>query len=157
MLVNLTAHPTLAIRLLCPPPELAERVPQLLSEVRSAVGSQGLRVAGSAYTRYLEHRPEEGVFALEVGLPTDRAGSSDGPIVASELPGGPAVLIWHDGPYATLGASHARLAELVRSSGGSQAGGPWESYVVGPEMEGDASRWKTVLIQPLVAEEASQS
>ena len=56
MLVNLTAHPTLAIRLLCPPPELAERVPQLLSEVRSAVGSQGLRVAGSAViTSYSIH------------------------------------------------------------------------------------------------------
>jgi effector-binding domain-containing protein len=151
MLVTLTVQPTLAVRVRCSPPAMAQRVPQALNEVRAAAESQGLRVAGPAYTRYLEHHPDEGVFVLEVGVPVDRIGASAGPVLVSELPAGPAVQIWHEGPYASLGASHARLATVVGQMEKKAAGAPWESYVVGPEARVDPARWRTALTQPVAA------
>lgn len=149
MIETLKAQPTLAIRMRCPTAELPRRVPQAVGEVYAAVQAARARPDGPAYTRYLAHNAEESYFEIEVGIPVTEAAVGDGNIVPSELPGGPAVLLWHEGPYDTLGQSFARLPGLVRELGRTSAGAPWESYAVGPPTEPDPARWRTALYQPV--------
>lgn len=149
MTTTLSAQATLAVRFRCPPFELGSRVPEALGRVGDVMTATGAAAAGPGYTRYTRHDPDAGVFDVEVGIPVrDAVRGADG-VEASALPGGAAVLVWHEGPYGTLGQSFLRLQGDVAAQALTPAGPPWESYVVGPGQESDAAKWRTALYQPV--------
>lgn len=149
MIETVPCQPTLAIRLRCTPDEMSARVHEALSRVRDRMEAAGASAAGPPYTRYLAHDAMAGLFELEVGVPLESAMAGADEFVASELPGGHVAQLWHAGTYSTLGQSFAKLGQLVSEQRLQAAGAPWEAYVIGPPNEPDASKWRTVLRQPL--------
>ena len=55
----------------------------------------------------------------------------------------------HRGPYEQLGDSWGRLMTWMAEHGHQAAADLWESYLVGPESEPDATAFRTQLDRPL--------
>ncbi len=140
---------TFATKVRSAPADMPSRVPAAIARVRRGLKAGGIEATGPAYARYLKHDQASGLFDLEVGVPVAAALQGYGDIYPSELPGGRVILVWHDGPYATLGESFAALEALLIARDLLPDGPAWESYVVGPEREPDASRWRTAIYQPV--------
>jgi effector-binding domain-containing protein len=128
---------------------MGSRVPQALSRVSEVLRAAGVNATRPGYTRYIKHDPEARLFELEVGIPVREAIPGAGDVLPSELPGGTAALVWHEGPYASLGQSFARLSQLVAAQALTPSGPLWESYAVGPANEPDSAKWRTALYQPV--------
>lgn len=65
------------------------------------------------------------------------------------LPGGRAVEVVHVGPYDTLEVTYAALQTWMAGNGHEPAAAMWESYLSDPEVEPDASRWRTKIVVPI--------
>ena len=128
---------------------MPKRVPHAIAQVRRALKAGGIGAAGPAYARYLKYDEKSGVFGLEVGIPVWSAVIGYGDIFPSVLPGGRVMRVEHEGPHTTLGKSFAKLDGLLVAQDLVPIGPAWECYVVGPESEPDASRWRTVIYQPI--------
>lgn len=101
-------------------------------EVMATVSTQGRRVTGMPFGRYLPQG--DGTFDVEAGFPVDAAVVAQGRVEPSTLPAGPAVSVVHRGPYDTVAAAYELLVRSVTESGGRPAGAPWESYLDEPNV-----------------------
>jgi effector-binding domain-containing protein len=102
---------------------------QLLDEVyRFARGRTDLATGGGAelwqnVMLYKDDRPH-----VEVGVLVSGSFESEGPVIASELPGGEAATATHRGDYAQLGVTHDAVRNQVEADGRGLAGPRWEIY-----------------------------
>jgi effector-binding domain-containing protein len=108
---------------------------------------RGLQPAGPSFALFHSYGEEETDF--EAGLPVAESVEGEGRIRASELPGGPAAVVTHIGPYETIGPVHEALDAFVHGRGSDHAGPSREVYWSGPADEPDSSRWRTDVIYPL--------
>ena len=72
---------------------------------------------------YKDDRP-----AVEVGVLVNGSFQGEGPVVASQLPGGEVATATHRGDYAQLGVTHAAVRDAVAARGRELAGPLWEIY-----------------------------
>jgi hypothetical protein len=118
--------------------------------------AMGLAIGGPPYVRY--HDWGGATAVLELGFPVarpaaeaglaDLAACEDGAAGATSLPGGPAVVADHTGPYSGLAATWRRLGDWMTEAGVQPAGAPWESYLDNPDQAApDAVR--TQLVWPV--------
>jgi len=70
---------------------------------------------------YKDDRPEVGVLV-------NGTFTAEGPVIASELPGGDVATATHRGDYARLGVTHDAVRAHVASHGRELAGPRWEIY-----------------------------
>jgi effector-binding domain-containing protein len=54
----------------------------------------------------------------------------------------------HEGPYEGIAKAYDALQSWVLSQGYEKAEHHYESYLVGPEDEPDAARWRTEVVVP---------
>jgi effector-binding domain-containing protein len=108
---------------------------------------RGIQPAGPSFALFHSYGGEETDF--EAGLPVAESVEGEGRIRASELPGGPAAVVTHIGPYETIGPVHEALDAFVHGRGSDHAGPSREVYRSGPADEPDSSRWRTDVIYPL--------
>jgi GyrI-like small molecule binding domain len=155
-IVELGARPTIAVRLSIPFSELdlsavfARELPRLAGHLMGAGGSFG----GAPFGRY--HAWGETVD-VEVGTPVAEpldgqpalAHVPAGVIGASELPGGPAVVAIHRGPYDSLSSTYDALRAWIAGQGRVAGEGPWESYVDDPGEVTDPAQLRTEVTFPL--------
>lgn len=114
-----------------PRDEVGAFVERAFGEVMAAIGRQGIAIAGMPFGRF---EPVGEVFRAEVGFPTERPIDDTGGVRGIELPGGPAIATLHAGAYDSVGGAYEALHAYLGANRLVPAGGPWESYLDGPEV-----------------------
>ena len=143
---ELEVQPVLSIRQETTRDGLGAAMAELLPVIRGYLEKRGLEPSGPAFAIY--HTWGQAGVDMETGFPVAEPLEGEGRIEASELPGGPAAVTWHVGPYSTIGRAHDALEGFVRERG-ERAGAPREVYWSGPGGEPDATKWRTEVIYPL--------
>lgn len=152
---------------LAPQPTVAARVQQSFDEldvgalfglhmgnVADRIADLGGTPAGPPYARYYEFGPERAdvEFGIPVAAPVPNlrplAECEPGEVGAGELPGGPAAVTLHVGPYPELGKAYRRLESWISAQGHTPGIGAWESYIKDPSEVGEADL-QTELVWPL--------
>jgi AraC-like DNA-binding protein len=87
--------------------------------------------------------------AASVDSEESTAGESEGDVLAETLPGGPAAVTIHSGPYDQLHAAYPALEEWIAANGFHPAGAPWEAYLNDPADHPNPQDWKTEVCWPI--------
>lgn len=144
---QLTPQPALIIRRKTPATELAVAIGETLPKVFAHAQRAGLPFAGPPMVRYLEMG--RGTMTIEAGMPIGAPVTSAGEIEAIELPGGPAAVAIHAGPYDQLAETHVAIEAWIAAQGLTPAGPAWESYLTDPGEVPDPKDWRTEVVYPL--------
>jgi AraC family transcriptional regulator len=142
----LRAHHTASVRESVPSNDVTEALGRAFQAVREALGKQGIATDGSLFARWHELGDEVDV---EAGMMVPTVITPDGEVKPSELPGGPAAIAIHAGPYEGLKSTYDAVQAWLDRTGRSANGGPWEIYLTDPSAEPDAARWLTEIIYPI--------
>lgn len=145
---ELQPQPVLVTRRRMKQSEIGALLGEMFGRVFQFAQQNGLALAGPPFARYLEMGP--GLMTVEAGLPVVAPPASGAAEIAPDtLPGGPAAMVTHSGPYDKLRDAHAAIQEWLESQGRTPAGAPWESYVTDPAEYPDPKDWKTEVYWPL--------
>lgn len=152
---ELAAQPVLVVRKRVRRTEIATTIGAELPRVFLSAQQRGIAISGYPITRYLE--TSIGLVTLETGLRVSahkgewKVGDGEGGVVAGMLPGGPAAVTIHCGPYDQLQGAYAALEEWIAAKGFESAGAPWEAYLNDPADHPNPRDWKTEVCWPLRA------
>jgi AraC family transcriptional regulator len=152
---ELKAQPVLVVRRRVRRTEIAATIGAELPKVFLDVQRRGIAITGYPITRYLE--TSVGLVTLETGMRVTAhpdewtVGVGEGDVLAEMLPGGPAAVTIHAGPYDQLQAAYAALEEWIVKSGFRPMGAPWEVYLNDPADHPDPRDWKTEVCWPFQA------
>jgi len=144
---QLFPQPVLVVKRRVKPSELAAALGEMFGRVFLHAQQTGAALAGAPFARYLECPP--GLWTIEAGFPVVQPGQPAGDIAASTLPGGPAAVTTHAGPYDKLSEAHAAIQQWMEAHGLAESGAPWESYITDPANFPDPKDWKTEVFFPL--------
>ncbi|MHC4547912.1 MAG: GyrI-like domain-containing protein [Planctomycetota bacterium] len=121
---TLEPQAVLGIRVQVKMSEIGDKIGELMPELSAFAGS---RIAGPPLARWHKWEDDEG--EMEVAVPVTEMAEGQGRIEASELPGGPAAVAIHIGPYDGLKATWTALAAWMKEQGHEGSAAPWEQYV----------------------------
>lgn len=93
----------------------------------------GLQPAGAPFTR--THQFADGVLDFESGFPLAKPATSQGNIVATELPKATVATTVHVGDQATSEKAYEAIHAWMEANGKQPAGAPWEVYVADDRTE----------------------
>jgi AraC family transcriptional regulator len=150
---ELATQPVLVVRRRARRAEIAATVAAELPKVFLHAQQRGIAIAGYPITRYLE--TSVGLVTLETGMRVTAhsgewtADEGEGDVLADTLPGGPAAVTIHSGPYDQLQAAYAALEEWIAANGVHAAGAPWEAYLNDPADHPNPQDWKTEVCWPV--------
>ena len=108
---TLAARPVLFIRRRIARDELAVTLAECFGAVFGHCQKAGLPLDGRPYTRYVATGP--GLWTIEAGKPLAAAAPGEGDIEAGTLPGGPATVAIHTGPYDQLQETYAAMERWI--------------------------------------------
>jgi AraC family transcriptional regulator len=144
---ELAQQPILFVRARAARDEISTAIGECLGKVYPYALTSGQAIAGRPFTRYLSTGP--GLFTMEIGMPVSAAAQGTEDIEAGSLPGGPAVVAVHAGPYDQVGATYAAMERWIEANGLRIAGAPWESYITDPAEHPDPADWRTEIYWPV--------
>jgi len=147
--MELSPQPVLVMRRRVKPPEIAATLAETLGHIFQHAQRNGMALSGQPFTRYHDWGP--GLLTIETGMPVAVHGgaSGDAEILADTLPGGPAAVTTHTGPYDQLTEAHAALQVWIEAQGLTAAGAPWEVYLTDPADYPNPQDWKTQVFWPV--------
>lgn len=142
---TLTEQPTAARRANLPAEEVGRWLADTYAGVADYLNRTGAVMAGPPYARFVfaGHRME-----VEAGFPVLTPIAGDGSIEPAVLPGGPAAVTTHYGPYEAVEAAYKAIHAWLAEHGYRAEGGHWEIYYTDPAQEPDSSRWRTDVVAP---------
>ena len=129
--IDLEAQPTAVVRGIVAQEAIAEFLGGAFGEVIGAISAQGLAPAGPPFGCYV---PTAEGFEIEAGFPASAPIAPTGRVVASELPGGTALVVLHRGPYAAVSMAYTAAEDWLADNAWESTGQPWEAYLDGPEV-----------------------
>lgn len=145
---NLVPQPTMVVR----GKVKLEDIPTFLSRVYSTVDRQihaaGAHVAGCPFARYRALDSEFREFEIEAGVPVVLGVAGHGEVELSALPGGPAAVTVHRGPYERMEPAYEAITDWMQEQGVTPEGPAWEVYHTDPNEQPDPATWETEVIQP---------
>lgn len=144
---ELAAQPILFVRARAARHEISTAIGQCLGKAYPYALSSGQAIAGRPFTRYLTAGP--GLFTMEIGVPISAAAPGEGDVEAGSLPGGPAVVGVHAGPYDQLGETYAAMERWIEANDLKADGPPWEAYITDPAEHPDPANWRTEIYWPV--------
>jgi len=146
---HLPPQPVLLMRRRIQRAELAQALGEMFGRVYQLAQAKGMALAGPPFARYLDWGP--GMTTIEAGMPvaSHSGKTSDAEVLEETLPGGPAAITMHSGPYDKLSEAHAAIQVWVEGQGLAPSGAPWESYITDPGQFPDPKDWKTEVVWPL--------
>lgn len=126
--------------------DLTEALGRIFQAVGAAIARQGVEADGAPFARYHDYGD---VVDLEAGRAVPAPIEADGDVKPGLLPGGPAAIAVHRGPYEGLAATYDALGTWIERSTREANGGPWELYLTDPGSEPDPANWLTQICWPL--------
>jgi AraC family transcriptional regulator len=144
---ELAAQPIVFVRRRCARAELPQAIGECLASAFGFAQKAGHAIGGRPFVRYAS--VGAGLLTIEAGCPLAVAASGEGEIEAGWLPGGPAAVAMHAGPYEDLPATHAAMERWIEAQGYRAGGSPWESYITDPADFPDTADWRTAVYWPL--------
>jgi AraC family transcriptional regulator len=150
---ELSPQPVLVVRRQVRRDQIAATIGAELPKVFVSAQRRGIAIAGYPLTRYLE--TSVGLVTLETGMRVTAhssawtADAGEGDVLAETLPGGPAAVTIHSGPYDQLQAAYAALEQWIAANGLRPAGPPWEAYLNDPADHPNPQDWKTEVCWPV--------
>ncbi|MFK7930500.1 MAG: helix-turn-helix domain-containing protein [Myxococcota bacterium] len=145
-IVSKPAQPVLYMRKTVAMTALQQAMAECLPAVFVHCQQHGIAMAGPPFTRYVSM--SRGRCTIEAGMPVI-SGEGAGEIHRGELPGGDLAFAVHQGPYDTLGQTHAAVEAWLIAQGRTASGGPWEVYVTDPGEVPNPADWRTDIYYPL--------
>ena len=139
-------QPTAVARATLSVPEIGPWLGKTYGEIARVLADQGSAPAGPPFARY--HPLGNGRHDVEAGFPVTTAIEPVGHVRPGVLPGGPAAMTTHVGPYDAMEPAYAALASWVGDQRGEPNGDAWEIYFSDPEQQPDPSTWRTEIVQP---------
>ena len=127
--------------------EIATTIAESLGKTFPYALQNGLAIAGRPFVRYSDVGP--GLMTMETGMPLASPAPGVGEIEAITLPGGPAAVAVHMGPYDKLQDTYAAMERWMQEHGVRAAGAPWESYITDPAEHPDPANWRTDVFWPI--------
>lgn len=127
--------------------EIATTIAESLGKTFPYALQNGLAIAGRPFVRYSDVGP--GLMTMETGTPLAAPAPGVGEIEAITLPGGPAAVAVHMGPYDKLQDTYAAMERWMQQQGVRAAGAPWESYITDPAEHPDPANWRTDVFWPI--------
>ena len=129
--VQLIQQPAAVVRDRVPRDGIPDFLGGALGEVMGVLGAQGVEPAGPPFGCY---RPTPDGFDVEAGFPTSTPVEPAGRVVPSTLPGGSAIQVLHQGPYAGVAAAYQAGEAWLAEHAGEASAPPWESCLDGPDV-----------------------
>ena len=143
----LRSHHIASVRKVVARDNVPHAIGRMFQAVNRALADQDIESDGAPFARY--HSTGDKID-LEAGAMVATPIVPDDEVKPGELPGGPAAIAVHAGPYETLGSTYAAMDRWLEASPSHQAnGGPWELYITDPSAEPDSRKWLTEVIYPL--------
>ncbi|HET8988820.1 MAG TPA: GyrI-like domain-containing protein [Humibacillus sp.] len=94
------------------------------------------------------HGPPGETVDIEAGFPVATPIEDAEGVVASTLPGGPAVEAVHVGPYETMVGTYGEVEAWMADRDLRPGPVMWESYLTDPADEPDPATWRTLIVWP---------
>lgn len=138
---------TVVVHRVVPMPDLPDFFARAFTATAAAARDQGTTLAGPPFALYHGMPGEDGVD-VEAGFPVAAAVPGTGEVVTSLLPGGPAAVAVHVGPYERLVDTYAEVQARLAAQGLTPANEMWEEYLSDPATEPDPQTWRTVVHWP---------
>jgi AraC family transcriptional regulator len=142
----LRPHQTATVRETVGRDDIPAAIGRIFQAVTQATKGQRIEHNGSPFARYHSFGD---LVDLEAGVPVKNPIQPEGAVKPSDLPGGPAAIAVHAGPYEGLADTYAAIEAWLASTGRAASGGPWEIYLTDPSTEPDPGKWLTEVIYPL--------
>jgi AraC family transcriptional regulator len=146
---ELQPQPALVVKRRIARAEIAATIAEGLGKTFPYALQNGLAIAGRPFARYSDIGP--GLMTIEVGTPLAAPAAGVGDIEAITLPGGPAAVAVHMGPYDKLQETYAAIERWMQLQGVRAGGSPWESYITDPAEHPDPANWRTDVFWPISA------
>jgi AraC family transcriptional regulator len=144
----LDEQPALVVRGKMSTPDIPRWLGDAYHAVATAAAAGGAGLAGPPFARYRALDEDFLHFDVEAGFPVSAALESSGEVEAMMLPGGPAAVVLHIGPYEAMKPSYDTLTAWLDQHDYIPEGAPWEVYLSDANEEPDPTRWRTEIVQP---------
>lgn len=150
---ELPAQPVLVVRRRVRRGDIAATIGAELPKVFLYAQQRGIAIAGYPITRYLE--VSMGMVTLETGMRVTahsgewKVDNSEAEVLDEMLPGGPAAVTIHTGPYDELQFAYAALEQWIAANQLRPNGAPWEGYLNDPADHPDPQEWRTEVYWPV--------
>lgn len=141
--MDLEPTDTAVVQARVPFAEIGATVGGAIKDVWEHLSEIGMGSSGMAFGRF---RPGDGLMDVEVGFSVPRPVPGNGRVVPSSLPGGPAAVTIHAGPYDEIGPAYEAVQAWARANNRQIAGDPWEVYLTPPDQTPPMTR----VVLPLV-------
>ncbi|MFC5270235.1 SRPBCC family protein [Adhaeribacter terreus] len=137
----------LSIKTVCSQEELSDKLGELYGRMVAEMQKNKLEFAGHPSAIYHKYDPK--AIEFEAIIPVNKAGKTNGEIVAKKVKGGPVAMISHYGPYEGTYNAHMAMDKWLQENNKQVKGAPWEVYVTDPGKEKDPAKWLTEIYYPL--------
>ena len=126
--------------------EIGGWLQKAFGEVATYLERKGAGPVGMPFGRY--HRGSDGHFDVEAGFAASTPTNGEGDVEPSDLPGGPAAVTVHVGPYDAIKTAYTALHDWLEEHGSEPDGDTWEVYLTDPTLDHDPATWRTEVVQP---------
>src|ERR1700759_3128598 len=147
-IIQTTEQTTAIIPLVVSSSEIRKHMGPGIQELMSTVAAQGVQPAGPWFTRH-NRKPAEN-FDFEISVPVQSPVKAIGRVKPSVLPARKVARKSYCGGYEGLGAGWGEFHAWLSAQGLKTTPDFWESYLIGPEIGPDGSKYQTELNAPLV-------
>jgi effector-binding domain-containing protein len=137
---ELPAQPVAATRTISNLREISSAISTGLVAVEAELSRRGIEPAGPPLVVYHaeEVLDEETSAPIEICWPVAAPFEGSGEVYGTELPGGPAAVTVHRGPYAEIRPAYHTVSGWIQDHGHELAGGPREVYLTDPGQVAEA-------------------
>lgn len=143
---DLTEQPAVVMRATLDVAEIGPFIGQAYGRIAAYIGEAGGAIAGPPFARY-GRQGDTMTFSVEAGFPVGAPLPGTGDIEMLTLPGGPAAVTVHIGPYDAMEPAYEAVMAWVAERG-TPSDLPREVYFSDPEQQPDPATWRTEVIQP---------